>query len=158
MYADDTTIYFNLENFTQQNINKKINNEIEKFNTWLKVNRLSLNLQKTKLMIFHRKQKHIQNINIVINGMHIERVESFNFLGITLTETLCWDNHVNLVKMKISKVIGVLYRLKNVFPGETLKTLYTSLIASYLIYGLLLWGFKSHKVEIMQKSHSSSYE
>ena len=41
------------------------------------------------LYMFHRKQKHIQNINIVINGMHIERVESFNFLCITLTETLC---------------------------------------------------------------------
>ena len=150
MYADDTTIYFNLENFTQQNLNNEINSEIKKINTWLKVNRLSLNLQ-TKLMIFHRKQKHIQNINIIINGMHIERVESFNFLCITLTETLCWDNHVNFVKMKISKVIGILYRLKNVFSGKTLKTLYTSLIASYLNYGLLLWGVKSHKVEIMQK-------
>ena len=121
MYADDTTIYFNLENFTQQNLNKEINCEIEKINTWLKVNRLSLNLQKTKLMIFHRKQKHMQNINIVINRKHIERVESFNFLGITLTETLCWDNHVNFVKMKISKVIGILYRLINIFSGETLK-------------------------------------
>ena len=25
--------------------------------------------------------------------MHIERVESFNFLGITLSETVSWDNH-----------------------------------------------------------------
>ena len=84
--------------------------KLKKINTCLKVNRLSLNLQRTKLMIFHRKQEHTQNINIVINGMHIERVESFNFLGITLTETLCWesDNHENLVKMKISKVIGIL--------------------------------------------------
>ena len=72
----------------------------------------------------------------------ISRVQSFNLLCITLTETLCWDNHVILVKMKISKVIGILYRLKNVFPRETLKTLYTStsLIASYLNYGLLLGG------------------
>ena len=44
MYADDTTIYFNFENFTQQNLNKEINCEIEKINTWLKVNRLSLTL------------------------------------------------------------------------------------------------------------------
>ena len=103
MYADDTTIYFKLKNFTQQNLNKEINSEIEKNNAWLKVNRLPLNLQKTKLMIFHRKRKHIKNINIVVNGMHIERVESFNFLGITLTETLCWHNHVNLVKWKFQK-------------------------------------------------------
>ena len=152
MYADDTTIYFNLENFTQQNLNKEINCEIEKINTWLKVNRLSLNLQKTKLMIFHRKQKHIQHINIVINGMHIERVESFNFLGITLTETLCWDNHVNLEKNENFKSNRInYYRLKNIFPGETLKTLYTSLIALYLNHGLLLWGVKSQKVEMMQR-------
>ena len=112
---------------------------------------LSLNVQKTKLMIFHRKQKHIQNLNISINGINIERVESFNFLGIILQETLSWDSHVTLVKTKISKVIGILYRLKNIFPKDTLKTLYTSLIASYLNYGLLLWGVESHKVEIMQK-------
>ena len=36
MYADDT-IFFNLENFTQQNLNKEIYSEIEKNNTWLKV-------------------------------------------------------------------------------------------------------------------------
>ena len=107
--------------------------------------------KKTKLMIFYRKQKHIQNLNISINEINIERVESFNFLGIILQETLSWDSHVTLVKTKISKVIGILYRLKNIFPKETLKTLYTSLIASYLNYGLLLWGVESHTVEIMQK-------
>ena len=128
MYADDTTIYFNLEDFTHLNMENEINDEIEKITIWLKVNKLSLNVQKTKLMIFHRKQKHIQNLNISINGINIERVESFNFLGIILQETLSWDNHVTLVKTKISKVIGILYRLKNIFPKETLKTLYTSLL------------------------------
>ena len=47
-------------------------------------------------------------------------------------------------KNENSKEIGILYRLKNVFPGEMLKPVYTSLIASYLNYGLLLWGVKSH--------------
>ena len=60
MYADDTTIYFNLEDFTHLNIENEINDEIEKIARWLKVNKLSLNVQKTKLMIFHRKQKNIQ--------------------------------------------------------------------------------------------------
>ena len=64
----------------------EINDKIEKINIWLKVNKLSLNVQKTKLMIFHRKQKHIQNLNISINGINVDRVESFNFLGIILQE------------------------------------------------------------------------
>ena len=55
----------------------EISDKIEK-NIWLKVNKLFI-VQKTKLMFFHRKQKHIQNLNISINGIIIERVESFNF-------------------------------------------------------------------------------
>ena len=43
-------------------------------------------------------------------------------------------------KTKNLKVIGILYRLKNIFPTEPLKTLYTSLIVPYLYYGLLMRG------------------
>ena len=40
MYADDTTIYFNLEDFGDINKETAINNELEKFNTiWLKLNK-----------------------------------------------------------------------------------------------------------------------
>ena len=49
------------------------------------MNKLSLNTQKTKMMVFHRKQKHIIELNIAINSAKIDRVESINFLGITLS-------------------------------------------------------------------------
>ena len=52
MYADDTTIYFNLEDFPIHNRHIEINKELDKVNTWLKVNKLSLNVDKTKCMIF----------------------------------------------------------------------------------------------------------
>ena len=151
MYADDTTIYFNLEDFDPETLNNDINSELEKISIWLKMNKLSLNTQKTKMMVFHRKQKHIKELNIAINGAKIDRVESFNFLGITIDEKLSWRHHVDIVKKKISKVIGILYRLKNTFPLETLETLCNSLIASYLNYGLLIWGTESHKVFTLQK-------
>ena len=98
------------------------------------------------MMVFYRKQKHIKELNIAINGAKTDRVESFNFLGITVDEKLIWNHHLDIVKKKIFKVIGYLYRLKNTFPLETLEALYNSLIASYLNYGLLLWGTESHKV------------
>ena len=144
MYADDTTIYFNIEDFNTNNLEAEINKELEQVNTWLKVNKLSLNVGKTKMMIFHRKKKHIPELKVLIDGCNIECVNSFNFLGIMLDQGLSWNNHVDLVKKKVSKVIGILYRFKNIFPSEVLKTLYSSLIASYLNYGLLLWGKQSH--------------
>ena len=102
-------------------------------------------------MVFHRKQKHIKELNIVINGTKIDRVESFNFLGLTIDETLSWAQHIDIVKKKVSKVLGIFYRLKNIFPIENMMILYKSLIASYLSYGLLLWGKESHKVLTLHK-------
>ena len=57
MYADDTTIYINLEDFDLYNLERDINKELEKITVWLKMNKLSLNVQKPKLMIFYRRQK-----------------------------------------------------------------------------------------------------
>ena len=151
MYADDTTIYFNLEDFDSNNFEFEINAELQKVSMWLKKNKLSLNLDKTKLMIFHRQQKRVKELNITINGTIIERVQSFNFLGITISESMSWANHLLFIKKKISKVIGILYRLKNTFPSEVLKTLYKSLVLSYINYGLLLWGVEVKNLEVIQK-------
>ena len=52
MYADDTIIYFNIEDFGQQNTEVEINTELEKINTWLKLNKLSLNAQKNEIHDF----------------------------------------------------------------------------------------------------------
>ena len=45
MHADDTTIYFILEDFTDLNMEMEINDEEETINICLKVNKLSLNVQ-----------------------------------------------------------------------------------------------------------------
>ena len=79
MYADDTTIYFNLEDYNPYHLKRDINNELEKITLWLKIKKLSLNVQKTKFMIFHRKQKQISELNIAINDTDIEQVESLFF-------------------------------------------------------------------------------
>ena len=72
MYADDTTIYLNLEVFDRYNLEQDISNELENMTLWLKRNKLLLNVQKTKLMIFHRKQKQINELNILINEISTE--------------------------------------------------------------------------------------
>ena len=73
------------------------------------------------------------------------------FLGIMLDEGPTWKNHINLIKNKISKTIAVFYRLANIFPEEILVTLYNSLIASHLNYGILAWGIAATRLEKLQK-------
>ena len=86
MYADDTTIYFSLEDFDQATKERYFNSELEKINLWLKLNKLSPNVKK-KEVIFSRKQKQIAAITLSINGKDIESVEHFNFLVLFWTKS-----------------------------------------------------------------------
>ena len=58
MYADDTTLYFNIEDFPLQSREADINYELKKVSTWLQLNKLSLNTDKSKFMLFHKKEHH----------------------------------------------------------------------------------------------------
>jgi len=151
MYADDTTIYFNLEDFPNDNLEDNITNELNKLNTWLKQNRLSLNADKTKYMIFHTRQKNITPISIAIDGKQIENVKSFKFLGIMLDESLTWKSHAQMITNKLSKVVGILNRLKYIYPFNALTSIYNSLCVSHMNYGLLLWGTQIDGIYKIQK-------
>ena len=50
-------------------------------------------------------------------------VSSFNFLGIVLDQSLSWKKHASMVTNKISKTLGILYRLKDIFPENILLTI-----------------------------------
>ena len=56
MYADDTTLSSTLDSFAQysknDNVELLINTELDKINEWLKLNKLSLNVNKSKYMIY----------------------------------------------------------------------------------------------------------
>ena len=79
--------------------------------------------QKTKMMIFHHRQRNISNINLdlFINNTKIEQVKEFNFLGIMLDECMSWDSHTNKIAGKISQVNGALSRLKKIVPSDILE-------------------------------------
>ena len=97
MYADDTTIYFNLEDFNQEKLENEVNNELRRVSEWMTLNKLSLNASKTKSMTFHRAQKKVNQLTLKLNGQNIEMVSSFNFLGITLDQNLSWKKHASMV-------------------------------------------------------------
>ena len=52
MYAKDTTIYFNLEDFPAINREQEINRDVEKLNIWFQLNKLTLNVDKLNASFF----------------------------------------------------------------------------------------------------------
>ena len=84
-------------------------------------------------MIFHRHQKKIEPISFSINEVQINNVSSSKFLGIMLNEHLTWKAHANMITIKLSKVVGIINKLKYVYPKVALVTLYASLFLSHII-------------------------
>ena len=103
MYADDTTIYFNLEDFPAINREQEINRELEILNIWFQLNKLTLNVDKTKCMLFH-KRRAVPPINMSIKNILIDIVPHFNYLGVIMVEHLSWKAHVAMVSGKLSKI------------------------------------------------------
>ena len=71
MYADGTTIYFNLDDFSGINVEENVSNKLNKVNSWLSLNKLSLITDKTKCMTCHTWQKNIDPLTFSINGKQI---------------------------------------------------------------------------------------
>ena len=58
----------------------------------------------------------IPKLNISINGNQVEQVTNFNFLGITIDQNLTWKDHISKISIKIARVIGIMNKLKHIFP------------------------------------------
>ena len=157
VYADDTTLSSTLNQFTDstQNKNKSveslINYELEKVIEWLNINKLSLNKEKSKCMIFHVPRKETQTLTLKIDNIDIEQVDELNFLGLTLEANLTWKKHLNKIANKCSKTTGVLNKLKHVLPLDIKTLLYNSLILSHINYCITVWGYKGSRILKIQK-------
>ena len=105
-------------------------------------------------MIFRYRQRSLNSlpqINLSIDGHNLERVRSFDFLGLTINENLNWKDHIHKVSTKISKVIGILARTKKFLNSSILAKIYNSLILSRINYGILCWGFEHKRIYQLQK-------
>ena len=153
MYADDTTLVSHLENFgaTNSAIEDGLNQEISKVNTWLLSNKLVLNVAKSKFMLFFKHPKILPTLNLSINDNPIEQVTNFNFLCITIDQNITWNDHISKISIKVARVIGILNKLKHIFPHEIMRTIYNSLIHPHLIYGLYLWGFSPKRLTCFKR-------
>ena len=88
LYADDTTLKLNatVESFgeTAADIQISIRNELQKICKWLDLNKLCLNVAKSKFMLFHMHQKIIPQLHFYLNGSPIDYATEFNFFGINV--------------------------------------------------------------------------
>ena len=130
-------VNFYMDLYMAANIQLSISNELQKICKCLDLNKLHLNVAKSKFMLFHMPQKVIPQLHFSFNGSPIDYVTEFIFLGLTLDCNLNFKSHLKTIGNKISRVIGLLHKLKYIFPTYLLRMIYNSLILPHINYCLL---------------------
>ena len=154
-YADDTNVIVSHANLPD--LITTVNRELDNMSLWFKANKLSLNIDKTNYIIFkNRHSNRVYNdLNICIDGIEISRVSYTKFLGVLLDDSLTWSKHTSNVVNILSKYCGIMYRLKDILPSNTLFSLYNTLMFPHLSYCNLIWADSNntnlHKIHLKQK-------
>ena len=146
LFADDTNVFYSGVDI--QTICECISRELDKLHVWLSVNKLSLNVDKTNFILFGNR-KHIYDVCISMNNSRpiITRVRATKFLGVIIDEKLTWKDHISLVRSKLSKTVGILYRIRQIYV-ESVCIVYLILfsVLPYLTYCAEIWrnAYKSN--------------
>ena len=107
-------------------------------------------MDKTKCMFFH-KRRPITLLQFSMNNRAIDVVKFFYYLGIILDANMSWKSHIAMVRNKLSRINGILHRLKYLYPQNILVTIYNSLFIPHINYGSLLWGQVGESLDTIQK-------
>ena len=140
MYADDTSVLLNGRNI--KDLIETLNIELQLLNIWLKANKLTVNVQKTYYLLFHRSRIKLNDPlpNVCINMDNLNRTDCFKYLGVILDSKVSWIQHITYVKNKVSKGIDIMYKARKYLNKQSLINLYYSFIYPYLIYCIESWG------------------
>ena len=142
MFADDTNLFYSHNDVKE--LFQTMNAELSRLNDWFCANKLSLNTDKTKHVLF-QKAKSSDNLPLVlpdlcINNAKIKRENSLKFLGVMIDENLTWKTHVELVENKVSKSVGILFKASHFLNANCLRSIYFALVHPYINYSNIAWA------------------
>ena len=143
MYADDTTLSCSAED-ADTLLQVKMHSDLNKIPTWLKVNKLTLNVKKTKYLLIGSRPKLellSDNFTVKVNNIPIERVAVYKSLGVSIDKNLSWKKHIDEISKTMSAGLSVLRRVSRTILFTIRETIYKALIVPCFDCSSCVWGY-----------------
>lgn len=129
----------------------KINEDLQRVNTFLRMMKLKLNVNKTKFMIIGERNETI-SYEIMIGGQNIERVNQMKYLGVVIDDQLTFKPYCEYLEKKIAKKISFLRRIRNKLDTQTALLMYKSTIGPHYDYcSSILFLLNETKISNLQR-------
>ncbi len=144
-FADDTTVIA----LIQEGDESAYRQEVEQLAIWCSLNNQELNMLKTVEMIvdFRRNPPALPSLTIMNNT--VAAVESFRFLGTTISQDLKWDIHIDSIMKKAQQRLFFLRQVKKFnLPQVHMTQFYSAVIESVLCSSITVWFGSASKSDI----------
>ena len=142
MFADDCTLSFAGTDIV--NMVSECNRELKLFKQWSDANRLTINVSKTNCLMVSNIFGQLSPGNLFIEDQEIDIVRCVKFLGVFIDNNLKYDEHIKFICDKMSKSIGVIFRIRRLVPKTLLRNIYFSIVQPYIIYCLPIFAATYH--------------
>ena len=140
-FPDDTNLLYASKSI--RDINRKVKFDLKNIIHWLRANKISLNADKTELILFRSENKvFTKHLNFRISGQKIHQLTQTKYLGIILDENLKFKRHMQLLKTILNRANGLLAKIRHFVSKNLLRTIYFVIFDSHLRYGCQIWGQK----------------
>ena len=139
LYADDTVIFTHDKNW--QTAQSDLQNKLNDFVTWIEMNALSINIKKTKLMVFgsRSKVKKVKDPAIFVKNTQIQRVPNYKYLGFTLDQVLSFSNHLSTLLTVIANKAYVLSKIRRFITEYAAVKIYKAMLLPYFDYADIVY-------------------
>ena len=145
LFADDTAILVDASSPTELQV--KVNQELARIYTWMLKNKLTVNPLKSHALVVPPALSEIPSaVNFQMNSCKIQVSDCVRYLGVLIDSKLLFKQHISMISTKLSRAVGIMYKLKHILPAYVLKQLYFAFFHPHLLYGIIIWAatFKSY--------------
>ena len=138
-FAEDTCLV--VSNFFFSSLQLRCNVELENLKNWCNANKLQINPKKS-ISIYVPPKLNIneEKLKILYNNCTLACCDSSKSLGVIIDKKLNFQCHIHAIENKAARAVGILSKVRCLFPSSTLLLLYFALIHPHLLFGLVLWG------------------
>ena len=152
LFADDTSALFRSRN--ESVLFSTMNDQLQKLERYFAVNKLSLNVRKTRAIAFLPRNVHFHYHDLLLEGQAVQWCCSpgasekyFKFLGVLLDDRLTFQHHIDKLYGKLCSASYAVASSAKVLPKQTAINVYRSLYESNLMYCASTWGAAKNKLQ-----------
>ena len=106
IFDHDTNIFYSSKDPEQL---QRVNEELGNVSKYCTANKLSINFKKTHYMLITSPRK---KVDVQVSACDIEQKSQIKYLGVFIDDCLKWDAQLQCINNKITKNIGILYKLR----------------------------------------------